>query len=104
VKGADMVLVGFGSTYGVLKEVKESIVDKKTGFIHLSQVWPFPSAEMSELLKEAKKIISVENNAGGQLARLLRRETGIKVDKSILKFDGRPFNLDVLMQQIEREG
>lgn len=104
VKGADIVLVGFGSTYGVLKEVKESIVDKKTGFIHLPQVWPFPSAEMSELLKEARKIITVENNAGAQLARLLRRETGIKVDKSILKFDGRPFNLDVLTQQIEREG
>ncbi len=104
VKGADIVLVGFGSTYGVLKEVKESIVDKKTGLIHLPQVWPFPSAEMSELLKEAKKIITVENNAGAQLARLLRRETGIKVHKSILKFDGRPFNLDVLTQQIEREG
>lgn len=104
VKGADIVLLGFGSTYGVLKEVKESMVDKKTGFIHLPQVWPFPSSEMSELLKDAKKIISVENNAGAQLARLLRRETGIKVHKSIVKFDGRPFNVDFLMQQIEREG
>ncbi len=103
VKGADIVLVGFGSTFGVLKEAKESIVDKKTGFIHLPQVWPFPSAEMSGLLKDAKKIISVENNAGAQLARLLRRETGIQVHKSILKFDGRPFNLDVLTQQITQE-
>lgn len=104
VKGADIVLVGFGSTYGVLKEAKESIADKKTGFIHLPQVWPFPSAEMIGLLKDAKKIITAENNAGAQLARLLKQETGINVDKSILKFDGRPFNLDVLLQQIEREG
>lgn len=103
IKGADAVLIGFGSTYGVLKEARESITDKKLGFIHLSQVWPFPAADMIELLKGAKKIIVVENNAGAQLAQLLRRETGIKADKSILKFDGRPFNLDALIQQIKQE-
>ncbi len=104
VRGADIVLVGFGSTFGVLKEVKESVVDKKIGIIHLPQVWPFPTTEIIDLLKGAKKTITVENNAGAQLARLLSREAGIKADKSILKFDGRPFDLDSLMQQIEQEG
>ncbi|GAB60991.1 MAG: 2-oxoacid:acceptor oxidoreductase subunit alpha [Candidatus Jettenia sp.] len=103
VKGADCILIGFGSTYGVLKEAKESITNKKIGFIHLPQVWPFPAAEMIELLQGAKKIIVVENNAGAQLARLLKQETGIKADKSLLKFDGRPFNLDFLIQHIEQE-
>ncbi len=103
VKGAPVVLVGFGSTYGVLREAKESIADKKIGLIHLPQVWPFPAADMFELLKEAKKIIVVENNAGAQLARLLRRETGIRADRSLLKYDGRPFDLDFLVQQIQQE-
>lgn len=103
VKGADCILIGFGSTYGVLKEAKESITNKKIGFIHLPQVWPFPTAEIIELLKEAKKIIVVENNAGAQLARLLKRETGIEAGRSLLKFDGRPFNLDFLIQHIEQE-
>ncbi|WKZ19832.1 MAG: 2-oxoacid:acceptor oxidoreductase subunit alpha [Candidatus Jettenia sp. CY-1] len=103
VKGADCILIGFGSTYGVLKEAKESIKNRTIGFIHLPQVWPFPAAEMMELLQGAKKIIVVENNAGAQLARLLKQETGIKADKSLLKFDGRPFNLDFLIQHIEQE-
>ena len=45
-------------------------------------------------LKGAGRVLTVENNASGQLARLLRRETGIKTAGSILKYDGRPFTLD----------
>lgn len=104
VEGADMVLLGFGSTYGVMKEVSDAVTDRKIGFIHLSQVWPFPASEMVGLLKDAKKVLTVENNAGGQLARLLRRETGLQVSGSVLKYDGRPFNLDYLIDRIKKEG
>jgi 2-oxoglutarate ferredoxin oxidoreductase subunit alpha len=100
IEGADIVLVGFGSSFGVLKNVADSFSGKKIGFIHLSQVWPFPEPEITDLLCGAKQAITVENNASGQLARLIRRETGIKIDKSILKFDGRPFDLDYLIKAI----
>lgn len=100
--GADVVLVGFGSTFGVLKEASEAAKNKKIGFVHLSQVWPFPQDEMGKALSGAGKIITVENNASGQMAGLLRRETGIKVDASILKFDGRPFDLDFLLEEIKK--
>ncbi|MFA5116969.1 MAG: 2-oxoacid:acceptor oxidoreductase subunit alpha [Candidatus Omnitrophota bacterium] len=100
MEGAGLIIVGFGSTYGVLKEAAR---ETKSGFIHLSQVWPFPADDMAVLLKNAKKIVTVENNAGAQLAGLIRRETGIKVDKSILKFDGRPFDLDYLIERINKE-
>ncbi len=104
LKGADIILLGFGSTYGVMKEVCDAADDRNIGFIHLSQVWPFPVSEMIALLKDAKKVLAVENNAAGQLARLLRRETGLQVDGSILKFDGRPFDLDYLIGCIKKEG
>jgi len=104
VEGADIVLLGFGSTYGVMKEVSDTVADRKIGFIHLSQVWPFPALEMVGLLKNAKKVLTVENNAGGQLAQLLRRETGLQVGGSILKFDGRPFHLDYLIDRVKKEG
>ncbi len=99
--GADIILAGFGSTYGVIKEACESIKGRKIGRIHLSQVWPFPSEGLSALLKGPGKLFTVENNAAGQLARLIRRETGIKADGSILKYDGRPFDLDYLVRKIE---
>lgn len=102
-KDADIILLGFGSTYGVMKEVCESVNTKKLGFIHLSQVWPLPIAHLVELFEESKKLITVENNAGAQLARLIMGETGVKIDRSILKYDGRPFNLDYLTREVLKE-
>jgi 2-oxoglutarate/2-oxoacid ferredoxin oxidoreductase subunit alpha len=100
IDSAEVVLLGFGSTYGVLKEIS-GCFENKVGFVHLSQVWPFPKEQLNRILKSAKKIITVENNAAGQLAKLLRRETGIESSGSILKFDGRPFNLDDLSARVK---
>ena len=100
INNATQILLGFGSTYGVLKEVSETL-GQDFGFIHLSQIWPFPASEIRGLLKDKKSIITVENNAAGQLAGLLMRETGIKADASILRYDGRPFNLDYLIEKIK---
>ncbi|MDD5439763.1 MAG: 2-oxoacid:acceptor oxidoreductase subunit alpha [Candidatus Omnitrophica bacterium] len=97
---ADRILIGFGSTYGVMKEASETMKGGKTGFIHCSQVWPFPAREMTRLLKGAKNILTVEGNAGAQFGRLLKRETGISVNGAVLRFDGRPFDLDYLMEKL----
>ncbi|MDD5247235.1 MAG: 2-oxoacid:acceptor oxidoreductase subunit alpha, partial [Candidatus Omnitrophica bacterium] len=98
-ESAEIVLVGFGSTYGVIKEAVEALPDK-IGLAHFPQVWPFPAEDAKRLLKNAKKIINVENNASGQLGKLLMREAGIPVSGSILKFDGRPFDLDYLLRRL----
>ena len=97
---ANTILLGFGSTYGAIKEACEAL-GSDFGFVHLSQVWPFPALEVSLLLEGKRNIFSVENNAGGQLARLLMREAGIKVSSSILRYDGRPFNLEYLIERIK---
>ena len=100
---ADTILVGFGSTYGVIKEAC-GFCGKEFGYIHLPQVWPFPALEVSLMLKGKRNIITVENNAGAQLARLIFRETGIRVKSSILRYDGRPFDLDYLIGRIKETG
>lgn len=103
VDNAEVILFGFGSTLGILREATYALEKRKVGYVHLSQVWPFPSQDMLRLLSDARMIISIENNAQGQLAKLLRRETGIKVSKSILKYDGRPFDLDSVIDIIKPE-
>lgn len=100
LENAAIVLVGFGSTYGVMKEA--SRLNKSVGFIHFSQVWPLPNQALSSLPLNNKKIVTVENNATAQLARLLKRETDIKVSASLLRFDGRPMDIDFLIAEIER--
>jgi 2-oxoglutarate ferredoxin oxidoreductase subunit alpha len=99
---AEIVLAGYGSTYGVMKEACESSKTGKMGFMHLSQVWPFPSKKVADVLKNAKKIVTVENNAAGQFARLMKRESEIKANDSVLRFDGRPFDLDYLNMCLTR--
>ena len=55
-------------------------------------------------MQKADNIILVENNQTGQMGRLLREKTGIRVDKKnrILKYDARPFWTDELKTQIQK--
>lgn len=102
-EGAGTLVIGFGSTYGVIREALQDPKFNQWGHVHFSQVWPFPEKTLNRLLIKVKKIITVENNAGAQLARLIKRETGIEPNKSILKYDGRPFDVDYLVQKFNEE-
>ncbi|GAB4361751.1 MAG: 2-oxoacid:acceptor oxidoreductase subunit alpha [Deltaproteobacteria bacterium] len=89
----DLLLIGFGSTKEAVAEARGILAGEGTraGSVHLRQVWPFPAKEMAEILPRYRTCLTVENNATGQLARLIRRETGLSVTGSILRYDGLPF-------------
>jgi 2-oxoglutarate ferredoxin oxidoreductase subunit alpha len=53
-------------------------------------------------LPRAKVSFCAENNATGQFAGLLRRETGLLADHHILKFDGRPFSTDEIVREVQK--
>ncbi|OPX99264.1 MAG: 2-oxoglutarate oxidoreductase subunit KorA [Syntrophorhabdus sp. PtaB.Bin047] len=97
----ETVLVSWGSTYGVVRETVEGMPEKKMAMLHFSEVFPLPGIEAFdylEVLRRAKRTISVEMNATGQFARLLRDETGYSVTDMILRYDGRPFLVEELME------
>ena len=60
--------------------------------MHFSEVWPLPTDAVAAALRKSRRNVTIEGNATGQLAGLIRRETGIKMDATISKFDGRPFS------------
>jgi 2-oxoglutarate ferredoxin oxidoreductase subunit alpha len=100
----DMLLIGWGSTYGVIQETVD-IMNKNggnCGMLHLSQIWPFPAEAVSAAIKKAVRFSVVENNATGQLAGLIRRETGLAANSKILKYDGRPFTPDIIMRELRK--
>jgi len=99
---ADVILLGFGSTREAVREVAEGS-DGRIGAVHLPQVWPLPVKALLALSDGKRKIFTVENNAGAQLAGLIRRETGMAVNGSILKYDGRPFDVDFLRDETMKE-
>ncbi len=101
----ETVLVGWGSTYGVLREAVDILsARKEIAFLHFSEVWPFPSTDAFDylgLLRSAKKTISVENNATSQFARLLRAETGFACNDAVNRYDGRPYLLETILEELD---
>ncbi len=91
---ADLLIVGFNSTRGVIEEGMARLEAEgiKVNHAHIRLIHPFPVEEMLPLVASAKKVVVVENNATGQLANLMKMNVG-HIDKiqSILKYDGNPF-------------
>ncbi len=92
-------ILGWGSTKGA---VIDAIKDLDVKFIQVLYLEPFSLKIRKEL--EGKNIILIENNATGQLGKLLAEKTGIFIEdkNKILRYDGRPFLSDELKKEIER--
>jgi 2-oxoglutarate/2-oxoacid ferredoxin oxidoreductase subunit alpha len=99
-----VVLVGWGSTYGVLKEAVDRLSSTTSiAMLHFSELFPFPLRERFDylrLLASAKISICIEGNASGQFANLMRAGTGHEFTAQIHKFDGRPFLVEELVREI----
>ena len=90
---AEVTLIGWGSTHGVIKEAIEQLSHQGVTANQLAMKWivPFHSKAVTDILSRAKRTIVVENNYSGQFYRYLRSETGLSVDGHIRKYDGEPF-------------
>ena len=90
---AEVTLVGWGSTWGVLKEAVERLNREGITANHLQIKFlaPFHVKEVTAILGASRHIVIVENNQSGQFARHLRAETGIAAHGHIRKYDGEPF-------------
>jgi 2-oxoglutarate ferredoxin oxidoreductase subunit alpha len=92
-KDADVTLVAWGSTSGVVKEAAEKLTEDgiKTNFLVIKWIVPFHAKEVTELLSKCKKKISVEVNFTSQMAKYVRMETGVGMDHHINKYNGEPY-------------
>lgn len=91
---ADLLIVGFNSTRGAIEEAMGRLEKDgvKVNHAQVRLIHPFPADELLPLVKSAKKIAVVENNATGQLANIMKMNVGHaeKIHK-LLKYDGNPF-------------
>lgn len=96
---AELTLVGWGSTYGVIREAAELLTaaGTKTNYLILKYIYPFHDVEVGQILSKCKKKISVEANFTSQMARHVRAETGIKMDAHVVKYDGEPLEPDYVV-------
>ncbi len=98
----NIILVCWGSMFGVVKEVIDELADQyKIAMLHFSEIYPLPEeGNWLNLLSTVELKINIEQNATSQFASLLRAETGLKMDKYINRFDGRPFTIEELKERV----
>lgn len=99
---ADLLIVGFGGTYGHLCEAMQQMNSegKKTALAHFSYINPLPS-NTEEVLRKYKKIVVAEQNMG-QFAGYLR--TKIK-DIDLCQYNevkGQPFTVSTLVEEFTK--
>jgi 2-oxoglutarate ferredoxin oxidoreductase subunit alpha len=92
-ENAEVTLLGWGSSYGVIREAIEQLHEMDISANQLAIKWivPFHAEAITEIVSSSKRVIVVENNYSGQFYRYLRSETGLSVDGHIRKYDGEPF-------------
>ena len=90
---AEVTLIGWGSTRGVIREALEQLAAEGIAANNLQVTWlvPLHAGAITAIVAQAKRTIIVENNYSGQFARYLRSETSIVADGHIRKYDGEPF-------------
>ena len=101
---ARVVLIGWGSTYGAIMEASEILKSRglANNVLQISEIWPFPSEFVIAALKSAPVSVVIENNLGGQLAYLIRAETGLSVTTRINKWDGRPMSAQYILEELKK--
>ena len=99
-KDSKNLVIGWGSTKTVILDAMKDLDFKFLQVLYLKPI----SDEIKKEIEKAKKVIIVENNVTGQLGRLIREKTGIKIENRILKYDARPFLCDELREEILKVG
>jgi len=102
VEGKDATLVGWGSTWGILLETREELKKKgkDVGIVHFTDLYPLPLG-LREFLLHLPEPIVVEHNFTGQLAEHLKRETLLPFSKRVCRYDGRPFLVEELVEEVK---
>jgi 2-oxoglutarate ferredoxin oxidoreductase subunit alpha len=98
----EMLLISWGSTKGAAEEaaIQWRSRKKRVATLHFSQVWPIVPDQFVRVLEQSKEVICVESNATGQLAQLIRRETGFVIRKRVLRYDGLPITPEYILSHL----
>ncbi len=91
---AELTIIGWGSTKMPVLEAMRILHEERNvsvNYLHMLYILPFPTEEVERVLGSAKRTLLIEGNYDGQLGALIARFTGRKADALFLKYDGRPF-------------
>ena len=97
---ADLLIVGFGGTYGHLHAAMDEMraAGKKVALAHFKYINPLPK-NTAEVLRKYPKVVVAEQNSG-QLAAWLRMKVDGFVPCQYNEVKGQPFEVSTLVQNL----
>jgi 2-oxoglutarate/2-oxoacid ferredoxin oxidoreductase subunit alpha len=101
-KSAGKILIlGWGSTYGVIQSVVNTLIaeGKEVSHAHLRYIRPFPR-NLAALMSQFEKVLIPEIN-NGQLDKIIKAEFGIQV-ASYHKIKGTPIYVHEMLEWVNR--
>jgi len=104
-RDAEITLIGWGSTKGVIEEACEILNDRGISANQLQIRWlvPLHGESILEILKDSRHTFIVENNYSGQFARYLRSDTSFVPGGNIRKYDGEPFMPHHIVEAVKEQ-
>jgi 2-oxoglutarate ferredoxin oxidoreductase subunit alpha len=102
-RDAKNIIVSWGSPKGAIIEAIEKLKQEgfSLGFVQMRMVHPLPTQYLTSALQKAEKIIDVEMNYSGQLGGMIREKTGISMNFSVLKWNGRPMTTTEVFEAVK---
>ncbi|GGI85635.1 2-oxoacid:ferredoxin oxidoreductase subunit alpha [Vulcanisaeta souniana] len=101
----DILLIGWGFVKGVAVKAIDELNSEgmRVGYYHIRAFIPFPRESLTKLTKEveANNLVAVEHNYMAQASRLVTMNTGIMINRSIVKYTGRPIYVHELVNAIK---
>lgn len=103
---SDVSFIGFGSVKNpVLRAIKYlSQEGIKANYLHCLCPHPLVPEFYLNFIKNAKRLICIENNYFGQFAGVLQENLHIEIKEKLLKYDGRPFFPDEIIEYVKKGG
>ncbi|MDH6309710.1 2-oxoglutarate ferredoxin oxidoreductase subunit alpha [Dysgonomonas sp. PFB1-18] len=100
---ADLLIVGWGGTYGHLREAVEKMnaAGHKVALAHFRFISPLPNNAASILRKFAKVVVA-EQNTGQFAGYLMEKIPGLQVDR-YNKVEGQPFSVSDLIESFTKK-
>ena len=102
---AEYGILTFGSQQGTVEEAADRLNDAgySVKSLSVSEMVPYPEAEVTAFLESVEECIVVEMNSTGQFKGLTQKELGRFGDKlsSLLKYNGNPFEPGEIVEAVE---
>ncbi len=99
-ENASVVFVGSGSSKNAVIDALN--LDENIAYLDYKYIYPTKTNALQSIVEAGKRIILIENNQTGQLGSLITEKCGYQFKEKLLKFDGRPFFIDDILDFLNK--